>query len=338
MHIPMKRILVFLFVIIFTQSASSQIEDIFDKTKEKIEDEIKKEQKKEEKKEKEKKEKEKAEKKKLEEMQKDTACVSDFHRTHKGEIRFASSQDIDMKNDIGFTETFGEKDIITACVYMDRRIQSYELAKGGANSFKKYFVKCFIDDAEYNPRFNEMLNIQETAFSLRLQGSMGILSNASGYGNTIGKLTPGSHRVRIEIWAGNPDNATNGAIAKGEYTFIKDEPPPKVLYKFSSIPAGMNNSRLEQDAIDAINRYAEANQWKERYYKAVITSYDWYIDRNQYTGIILGRSLEVTLLGSWPDGTCRYAEFSVYQQYDGVKYSGVMVYNGIGSMYDCECE
>lgn len=334
-----KIILFTVSLLIFSQYTSySQIEDIFDKTKEKVEEEIKKEQKEKEKKEKEKQEKEKAEKKKLEEMQKDTVCVSDFHRTHKGEIRFVSNQDIDLSKDIGFTETFGEKDIITACIYMDKRIQSYELGKGGANSFRKYFVKCFIDDAEFNPRFNETLSGNETAFSLRLQGSMGILSNASDYGNTVGKLTPGNHKIRIEIWGGNPDNSTMQAVAKGEYTFIKDEPPPKVLYKFSSIPAGMNNARLEQDAIDAINRYAEANNWKERYYKAIINSYDWYIDRNQYTGIILGRSIDVTLLGKWPDGTCRYAEFSIYQQHDGVKYSSVMLYNGIGSMYDCECE
>lgn len=334
-----KIILFTVSILIFLQYTTySQIEDIFDKTKEKIEDEIKKEQKKEEKKEKERLEKEKAEKKKLEEMQKDTVCVSDFHRTHKGEIRFASSQDIDLRGDIGFTETFGEKDVITACVYMDKRIQSYELSKGEANSFRKYFVKCYIDDTEFNPRFTETLSNGETAFSLKLQGSMGILSNTSGYGNTVGKLAPGSHKVRIEVWGGNPDNPTREAVAKGEYNFIKDEPLPKILYKFSSIPAGMNNTRLEADAIDAINRYAAANNWKERYHKAVITGYDWYIDRNQYTGIILGRSLDVTLLGSWPDGTCRYAEFSVYQQYDGVKYSGVMVYNGIGSMYDCECE
>jgi len=44
------------------------------------------------------------------------------------------------------------------------------------------------------------------------------------------------------------------------------------------------------------------------------------------------------LYGTWPDGSCRYAVFGVWQSYDGSRYSGVMQYNGIGSMYDCECE
>ncbi len=316
----------------------SQIEDIFDKTKEEIEKEIKKEQKEKEKKEKEKKEQEKTEKKKLEEMQQDTACVSDYHRTHKGEIFFAAGQDIDLTKEIGFTDTFGEKDVITACIYMDKRLKSYDLNGKGSNSSKKYYARCYINDAEFDPRFNDRLTSDVTAFTLRLQGTMGILSNSSGYWNRINQLAPGSHKMRIEIWGGDLNMSTSSAIARGEFTFIKDAPPPVVLKRFSDIPAGMSNTKLERDAIDAINRYASSEGWKERYSKATITSYDWYTKRNEFTGIILGRTLSATMLGTWPDGSCKYTEFSVWQGYDGSRYSNVMEYYGIGGMWECECE
>src|SRR5690349_15368235 len=104
----MKKLILFsVLCLLMALPLYAQIEDIFDKTKEKIEDEIKKEQKEKEKKEKEKLEKQKAEKKKAEDQAKDTVRVSDYHRFHKGEAAFINVQDPDLSRELGFTGRFG---------------------------------------------------------------------------------------------------------------------------------------------------------------------------------------------------------------------------------------
>jgi hypothetical protein len=46
----------------------------------------------------------------------------------------------------------------------------------------------------------------------------------------------------------------------------------------------------------------------------------------------------MVLYGTWPNGICRYTEFSFFEEYDGSKYSSYLQYNAIGDMYRVECE
>jgi hypothetical protein len=72
--------------------------------------------------------------------------------------------------------------------------------------------------------------------------------------------------------------------------------------------------------------------------KAIITSNDWTIVRNEWTGIITHSKIYMVLYGTWPNGKCRYTEFSFYQDFDWRNYQNTLQYNAIGSMYKVECE
>lgn len=109
--------------------------------------------------------------------------------------------------------------------------------------------------------------------------------------------------------------------------------------KFSDYTAGMSNTQLEQQAVDAINLKAENEHWKERYTKAVILSEDWVTETNEYTGAIVCRKLYMMLYGVWPDGKCKAVYFGFRQDYNGGgKYSKTLQYHSIGDMTAIDCD
>lgn len=317
--------------LLYTSPVYSQLDDVFGKVKKEIEKYIdttsapKKE----------KKTKKKA----------DTTSVAVKKNFSITAIKFTREKEPDLtKKQPSYNESFNFKEIITACIKLNAPFGEYpvydspEQTEASVQQYPTgdYYLKFYINfsQTEYISKgvlMGNEISGYTSALTLYEAESTG---DAEVFEKQVNDLPGGKHVIKVEMWKGTPGGLSGKEpVASGEFTLYKP-----VLKIFSSIPAGMTNSRLEQDAIDAINRYAAAEGWKERYYKAVINSYDWYISRNEWTSIITGRSLDVTLLGKWPDGSCRYAEFGVWQSYDGSRYSDVMQYNGIGSMYDAECE
>ncbi len=108
---------------------------------------------------------------------------------------------------------------------------------------------------------------------------------------------------------------------------------------FSDFTAGMQNTEYEQQALEAVNKKAANEKWKESYTQAVITSDDWKIEYNEITGSIICRKLYMVLYGVWPDGRCKAVQFGFRQDYlGGGKYSKTLQYNSIGDMEDIECD
>jgi hypothetical protein len=324
-------LLIVITAMLFTHPVYSQLDDVFGKVKKEIEKYIdttsapKKE----------KKTKKKA----------DTTSVAVKKNFSTSVMKFTHEKEPDLtKGEPRYNESFNFKELITACVKLNELFGEYPVYEPNDKTTPvkqeyptgDYYLKFFIDYTEspFVPTgvlMGNEISGKTSTLTLYCDECTG---DAEAFEEQVKELGGGKHIIKVEMWKGAPGGLSGiEPVAEGEFTLFKP-----VLKKFSNVPAGMNNSSLEQGAVDAINRYAVQEGWKERYYKAIITSPDWYITRNEWTSIITGRSLEVTLLGKWPDGSCRFAEFSVWQSYDGSKYSGVMQYNGIGSMYDCICE
>ena len=325
-----KLLIIVIAALCFSSTSYSQIDDIFGKVKKEIEKYIDTTST----------PKEKKKKKKA-----DTTSVTATKNFAAVKINFTREKEPDLtKGEPRFNENFNFKELITACVKLNEPFGEYPVYDPYDKSTPvkqdyptgDYYLKFFIDYTEspFVPTgvlMGNEISGKTSALTLYCDDCTG---DAEQFEEQVKELSGGKHVIKVEMWKGTPSGVSGLApVAAGEFTLYKP-----VLKKFSDIPAGMSNASLEQSAIDAINRYAAQENWNERYYKAVITSPDWYITRNEWTSIITGRSLEVTLLGKWPDGSCRFAEFSVWQSYDGSRYSNVMIYNGIGSMYDAECE
>ena len=321
---------VFLLVLFISVPSYSQLDDIFGTVKKEIEKYI---------------DTTSAPKKKKNKKKADTTSVTQKKNFSAVEMKFTTDRNPELNKRIPqYTNGFNFRDIITACVTLNAQFGEYPVYDSPEQTTPAiqqyptgdYYLKIYIDyalsDVITSGSFPSDV-VFGTTCALKLY-CYECTGDAEDFEKQVNDLPGGKHIIKIEMWKGIPGGLSGKEpVAAGEITLYKP-----VLKKFSDIPAGMTNAGLEQDAIDAINRYAAQENWKERYYKAVITSPDWYISRNEWTSIIKGRSLEVTLLGKWPDGSCRFAEFSVWQSYDGSRYSNVMIYNGIGSMYDCECE
>jgi hypothetical protein len=327
----MKVLLLFIAGLLVTSPVYSQLDDVFGKVKKEIEKYIdttsapKKE----------KKTKKKA----------DTTSVSIKKNFATVNMKFTREMEPDLtRGEPRYNDGFNFKEIITACIKLNAPFGEYPVYDTPEQTTPTvqqyptgdYYLRFYIDYSltEFVPTgvlMGDEISGYTAALTLYNEETSG---DAEIFEKLVKDLSGGKHVIKVEMWKGSPTGqGGREPVAAGEFTLYKP-----VLKIFSQIPTGMNNSKLEQDAVDAINRYASAEGWKERYHKAIINSYDWYISRNEWTSIIKGRSLEVTLLGKWPDGSCRYAEFSVWQSYDGSRYSDVMQYNGIGSMYDCVCE
>lgn len=327
----MKKIFIFIFCITLTGTAYSQIDDIFGKVKKEIEKYI---------------DTTSAPKKEKKTKQKtDTASVVVKKNFSTVTMKFSREKEPNLtKYEPSYKESFNFKELITACIKLNAPFGDYPVYDSPDETVPAkqdyptgdYYLKFFVDfnEAPYMPTgylMGDEISGTTSALTIYCGDCNG---DAAEFEKHVNDLAGGKHVVKVEMWKGKPGGQSGKEpIASGEFTIFKP-----VLKNFRDIPAGMKNSSLEQDAVDCINRYASQEGWKERYSKAIINSYDWYITRNEWTSIITGRSLEVTLLGTWPDGSCRYAEFSVWQSYDGARYSSVMQYNGIGSMYDCVCE
>ena len=323
-------LLIIIAALLFTHPAYSQLDDVFGKVKKEIEKYI---------------DTTSTPKKEKKTKKTDTTSVAVKKDFSIVEMKFTNEKKPELnKRTPQYSGGHNFRDNITACVMLKQNFGEYPVYDSPEQTVPAvqqyptgdYYLKTYIDntvsdivhtgsfpvDVIYGNSCTTILYCNECT------------GDAESIEKLLNDLPGGKHTVKIEMWKGIPGGLSGKEpVAAGEFTLYKP-----VLKTFSQIPAGMNNGKLELDAIEAINRYAAAEGWKERYYKAVINSYDWYISRNEWTSIIKGRSLEVTLLGKWPDGSCRFAEFSVWQSYDGSRYSDVMQYNGIGSMYDSECE
>jgi len=320
-------------VLIFTSQSYSQLDDVFGKVKKEVEKYIDSAT------------TEKKEKKPKTKEKKDTATVVVKKDFSTNALKFTREKEPDLtKKQPSYNESFNFKDLITACIKLNAPFGEFPVYDTPSQTEPTkqayptgdYYLKFYIDfsEAGYIPKGVLMGDeIQGTTAALTLYCG-DCTGDAEEFEKQVNDLPGGKHVVKVEMWKGTPGGLSGKEpVASGEFTLYKP-----VLKNFSQIPAGMNNAKIEADAIECINRYAEQNGWKERYSKCIITSYDWYITRNEWTSIITGRSLDVVLYGTWPDGSCRYAEFGVWQSYDGSRYSSVMQYNGIGSMYDCVCE
>ncbi|MDP2386835.1 MAG: hypothetical protein Q8M29_10720 [Bacteroidota bacterium] len=275
--------------------------------------------------------------------------VSDYHKSHAGQIAFNKQASLDTKTAKDFVTEFDSKDDITAHVFMKTTIQSYDIYnlsdpdKLFKNVERKFFTKYFIDDVEQKVSgTGDALNGKwegTTAFAIRVLSKSGNVSH-NDFRNKILKLKGGKYKIRLEMWGGNGrDNSTKEAIAKGEFTLEKIEYVEPSIGKYSSLKAAMVNADIEQQALKIANDHAAKEGLGSKYSKPKIAHDDWEIIKNEYTGAIMCRTISVVLYETRPESKCRATYFRFKQDYTGGgKYSNKLLFNGIGVSDRVDCD
>ena len=99
--------------------------------------------------------------------------------------------------------------------------------------------------------------------------------------------------------------------------------------------AGMNNPGIESQMVSAANKLG----WNDKFTKAIITSSNWTVRKNELTGAIINRTLGAVCVTKDPDGKCFYQEFSFSQDYTGSgNYSGTVKYYSYGGKREIGCD
>lgn len=256
--------------------------------------------------------------------QNEEGIVSDFHKTHFGQILFCKTSSPDLTGIPEFVTSFNSKDDISGCVY---------LKPNGADGLK-YDGRITIieNDFKYTIQGETYNNI--AAFIIKILSSGSVVSNDfSNY--VVLHLEDGTYKIRIELWDREDDKSVKDIIAIGEFTLNKGGAPSE---KFGSIQAGMVDATLEQQALKVINAKAASENWTEKYTKAKIVSTAWEVEKNEITGAIICRKIYMKLLGVWPDGKCQAVDMGFRQDYIGGKYSSTLQYHSIGDMKLILCD
>lgn len=105
------------------------------------------------------------------------------------------------------------------------------------------------------------------------------------------------------------------------------------LKKVKFPPAKVNDAALEAE----FKKHFNALKYNETITKVNIQSTDWVIDRNELTGVIVGRSKQAYIASKTPSGDCYVTEFWIFQDYNGSGYGSFrnVTNNSFRSKLDC---
>ncbi len=101
--------------------------------------------------------------------------------------------------------------------------------------------------------------------------------------------------------------------------------------------AKMTNSGLAASMKTAfMNKYGEEDVVGVK--RVVITSTDWAVQRNEWTGILLSRTIDAWIAYERIDGTCRIELCGFKQDYQGNNKYGPTYWNGVGDNEEISCK
>lgn len=153
-------------------------------------------------------------------------------------------------------------------------------------------------------------------------------------------LTPGTHKLKIEVvpikMAGLGSDFPYKPIAVGEIDMIVKNNAVNKNDPQACLPvAKMNDKALQAKIITAYKNRNFGDTPKD----VRITSDRWYINKNEYSGMPIRRTVNATV-GKTKNGKCYFDEYSFSQDYDGTQYQNevYLLGEGIGTMREISCK
>lgn len=281
------------------------------------------------------------------------AVTDAYHKAHVGRIVFSDAQiNRDHPDEGRIRDSFKDGEHIYARYYFPGPIANHYAAfvTGDQELATRINVKFLVDgqpnnDWGYNEDLDDKSRINATR-QIWLNPAEGDnpetkqenLEDAMRWIRFLKKLSPGRHVIRLEIFTEAGSAKSEGPAATGEFTMERTKEPIKSGFGFDKIERGMDDLVLEKTALEAIQKHAKAESWKESFERVRIVDKEWSIERNQITGIILGRSIGISAFARWPDGHCTAQTFGFSQQHDGKDYSQTLQVQGVGSQRDVDCD
>ncbi|MCB9226177.1 MAG: hypothetical protein H6578_03245 [Chitinophagales bacterium] len=288
-----------------------------------------------------------AQKKAAEEAQyhipvKDNGITSTFHKEHIGQIVF-SNEKISASNVVSASlkNSFNINQSIHFRAFFSQSVFNALVSKYKSNYLERngmFYCKIYVDgqlarDNILSKQVDGVTLISEDDIKMltTLGGTLdfklkdiGSLEYFNALINQESNLTIGSHTIKIELY---PRHQTSQEpeetiLASGEFTLVIDKPFINPNDYNICMPASKKNDptlaakllKIAQE--DWINLYGMNGDMKQ----LVFRNSDWVIEKNEYTGKILNRSIKAAIAVSSDEG-CKYVVFKFVQDYTGNGYS-----------------
>lgn len=273
---------------------------------------------------------------------KDNGISSDFHKEHIGQIVFSTEKISESNVDVSSLKTsfnilesihfraFFSQSVFNALV--DKYKSSY-LGRDGMIYCKIYIDEQLARDNILSKQVNGTTLISEDdikmhttlagTFDLKLK-DIGSLEYFDALINQESNLSPGTHNVRIEFYPRHQSSQKpeESLLAAGEFTLVIDKP----FIKPDDYNVCMPSAKKNDPALAAKLLKKAQEDWKYLYgmdgemKKLVFRNSDWRIEKNEYTGKILSRSITAAIAVS-KEKECKYIVFQFIQDYTGNGYS-----------------
>lgn len=275
--------------------------------------------------------------------------TSPMHEKYMSKVVFCLTEDGLLKgqeNEAKFANKFTLGEPLVFRVYMNNSLSNYLKTQKFHETHGRYWIQFTLDDIHVFKEWvdNRMFNEDEKAKWTTWKGALkspdgdnyiGIMQFNTFVRENEAKLTPGDHKLKIEIlpYQDYPEPFTGPVVASGEITMtVKGSVVDKNDVRACLPKAVMTDKALEAKILAAF----KAQGWKETPKEVRITS-KWTIVRNQYSGVILSRFVEA-YVGSSRDGKCIKQSFNFYQDHDGSGYQDDVYLKGIGDQRDIPCQ
>lgn len=272
----------------------------------------------------------------------DQGITNAVHEKYKNQIVW-SNHKIALENpdESAFKARFNAGEMIFGRFYLSESMQNfiYKQKKQEISSFSFYY-DVYIDGIKQDVQF-DFTNIGYdycTVTTWQIKAHVPKVND--NYGSTVEwvklvnkAMTPGEHTVKFDLRV----KGYEGIVVSGSFIYVKGNEEVKYGWTLDNYNEGMKDAALEADILKCIRNHAASKGWKEKFTKVRITSTDWYIITKEYTGVIMGRSLDAYCLATWPDGHCTVQVFSFSQQYNGSGYSKTFTFEGVGQQEDVDC-
>jgi hypothetical protein len=271
---------------------------------------------------------------------------SNFHKQHVGKIAFSSSQISKTGTEGKLNPTFNATDRIYARAYFKNSFWNTNMYDKNGDSLRymehdhvKVYANIYIDGVKQDLLIEQSSITEKEYKSARTQQlwfhplvSDGLTE--INWLKIIAGMSIGTHNVKVEyciresVGTGTSENRYEAILATGEFKLIKnDKQLPKIGKKWSDFKAGTKNPALEAKALAIAQKNSNIDNMKSVEIK--ILDSDWRIVKNEYTGAILYRYMQVLLKTSHPDGYCHSTPMEIKQEYVGGSYSSNLLLVGL---------
>lgn len=222
-----------------------------------------------------------------------------------------------------------EDDVTKLAPDAQKRLDDY------ANSIQQFLDKGAaerVKKAKEIHRYRESKEIlmEKSGFDVRLKGLLDATKNSTKpdhalisyyvikkyeiYWNSLEIINPGDNVI-----------ATNAAMARKAASEVKapEEIKKKVAENDQAYLATTKFPeaiRKDANLENVFKNVFNAQGWKESILKIHLVDSDWHIERNQYTGVILGRYQSAAIAVKTESGECTYYLFTIIQDYNGSSY------------------